>query len=74
MFLRNQGRRDELGGARLELDHQLGHVLNVCLFRFIQGLEGLEIDPGARQGIRKLERTLARAEAGSDYLEMITGR
>ncbi len=53
----------------------MNHVLNVCLFRFAQGLEGHEIDSKAAANIRELEQTLARTGVRQDldYFEMVTG-
>lgn len=67
---------NDLSDAKLNVRHNMNHVLNVCLFRFVQRLETVEINPEAAENIRKLEQTLGRTGARQDidYFDIITAR
>ena len=66
-------------GARLndttvKIRFNASHILNVCFFRFTQGLEGIQIEQNARVNMQKLEETLKimTERENVDYYDMMT--
>ncbi len=55
----------------------MDHILNVCFFRFIQGLPGIEVSASARRDMKSLDDTLAAGwerEKRDHYTAMVTHR
>lgn len=64
-----------LDNVVVEVSYELDHGLNVCAFRFLQGLDDIEPAPPARDAIAKLDATLAETAArGRDHYRSLIGR
>jgi len=64
-----------LDNVVVEVSYELDHGLNVCAFRFLQGLDDIEPAPPARDAIAKLDATLAEtATRGRDHYRSLIGR
>ena len=66
----------ELDSAILEVDSEVDHGLQVCLFRFLQGRDDLDdLEPEARKNVDRLDNTLAEtAETGQDHFRRLMDR
>ena len=67
-------RRDTLDDVTVVVKHEMSHVLNVCFFRFIKRLEGIEVGEEPREDMDNLGRMLETTteRKGLDYFEMVT--
>ena len=64
-----------LDNVIVEVSYELDHGLNVCAFRFLQGLDGIEPSPPAREAIAKLDATLGETAAqGRDHYRALIGQ
>ena len=66
----------ELDSATLEVDSEVDHGLQVCLFRFLQGRDDLDhMEPEARNNVDRLDNTLAEiAATGQDHFRRLMNR
>lgn len=63
-----------LDNVVVEVSYELDHGLNVCAFRFLQGLEDIEPAAPARDAIAKLDATLGETAArGRDHYRSLIG-
>ena len=63
-----------LDNVIVEVSYELDHGLNVCAFRFLQGLEDIEAAQPARDAIAKLDATLGEtAKRGRDHYRSLIG-
>lgn len=69
-LMRNRNPAD----AGLEIKARLGHPLSVCLFQFLQGIEGVEVEDDVNKRMEYLKRTLkdTRERDGLDYYKILT--
>ena len=64
-----------LDNVVVEVNYELDHGLNVCAFRFLQGLDDIETARPARDAMTKLDATLGDTTArGRDHYQALIGR
>ena len=58
----------------IKTEYELGHMLNVCCFHFLKGLEGVALSANARRDLDSLHRVLTAERNTDHYQAMLEGR